>query len=155
MKCKIQEAAHCMRHHLEGIRLSPHFSEKDALVGFPNGCCEYGSLYLARYLIREQVVTKSEIKVPVKNIFNDQGQTHAWLRIKDQWHVDITADQFGKHLPKVIVSEESDFHDGFKPVIWESFDEADYYVFELLGSKLTFIEKTWDELQDFLPSISR
>lgn len=142
-----------MRHLLEGVRLSPRFSDKGAFVDFPNGCCEYGSLYLARYMLQEGVCAKEDILLPAKNIANDKGQSHAWLRITNRWHVDITADQFGGGLHKVIISEKSAFHEGFKPMKWESFDEADHYVFELLGKNLTYIGKTWEEMQDILPEL--
>lgn len=156
MRIQIEEAAFKMRHLLEGIRSSPKFSVKGTLAHFPYGCCEYASLYLARYLIREKLCLEADIKVPRPNIFNDKGETHAWLRIKDRWHVDITADQFGRNLPKLVVAENSDFHDGFKPMSWKSFEDADYFVFQLLGGGVNgrAIGQTWLELQDLLPQIS-
>lgn len=80
----------------------------DALKMFPCGACEFASILLGRFLLErfgyETVVLSSELYLDTKL------HSHAWL-LCSQWHVDITADQFG-HSP--VICSPSHFAQGLK-----------------------------------------
>lgn len=148
-------AAQIMRRTLEDVRGSNRFTEKGSFGSFPDGCCEYASVYLGRYLIRENICSKEDIRIPANNVPNSEGKTHAWLNINRTLNVDITADQFGKKHPPIIVSTNSSFHNDFQPIKWETFDETDRFVFEKLAESLPYINAIWEEIKDTLPPLTR
>ena len=152
---EITRAAQIMRRILEEIRFSNIIADIGAFGYFPEGCCEYATVYLGRYLIRENICSIENLRVPEKNITNSEGKTHAWLNVNGNLNVDITADQFGKEQSPVIVSANSSFHNDFQPMKWEPFEDTDHFVFEQLAESLPYIKIIWAEIRDSLPSLTK
>lgn len=151
----IEIAAQFLRDALEELR-GPSYSDEVGLFHeFPDGCCDYASAYLGRYLIREQICLPTEIEAPAANTTeNHQGYGHTWLRIGKTLHVDITADQFSNANKPVIVISESQFHSEFEGVQWEPFEILEDLVFERMSVKLPYLRTVWDALAPNLPKIS-
>ncbi len=76
---------------------------KPLLDAFPRGACGDASLLLAHHFELHGHYGFDYMLGRVN------GGSHAWLQ-RDDLVVDITADQFGSHLPPVIVSTSSPWH---------------------------------------------
>ena len=106
LKAEVYRFRHAIDQYVER---EPH----PFLTQFPAGCCKHASLLLARYFGEMQRM-KPELIANGRRI-NEEGhrESHAWLEL-DGIVIDITADQFGKDIDKVIVTPCSAFHDGFE-----------------------------------------
>lgn len=90
---------------------------------FPDSCCEYASLFLAKFLVKNWknisiTVVTGEDK---KNI----GSRHVWLII-DGINVDITANQFDSSLPPILIYQGNGWHKKFKIVKKSKFNPEFY-----------------------------
>jgi hypothetical protein len=83
------------------------------LTNFPKGCCHHGSKLLAYHLWESGW---TDLKVAKGRRNRKPFQVHIWLLV-DGVIVDITADQFGKSHPPVIVKRRSAWHEAWKPEV--------------------------------------
>ena len=74
---------------------------------FPYGSCMDASILLG-IILEENGVGRYEYVSAVNDL-----ATHSWLEFEGQL-IDITADQFDKDNPKVVINESVNFHLGFK-----------------------------------------
>jgi hypothetical protein len=85
---------------------------------FPNSCCEYASLLLAKFLFVDFSV--KDIRVVYGEHGSGFGVGHVWLRICEL-NVDITASQFDDGLPDVLLTRPGEWHDRYEIVRSEMF----------------------------------
>ena len=88
-------------------------AQHGSLRDFPDRCCDHASILFAIHLL-------SEGHGPPRLVYASRGteheRRHVWL-IVDGFIVDLAADQFeGEGQPRVIVAEESEWHDEWTPV---------------------------------------
>jgi len=74
---------------------------------FPVGWCELASTVFARLLARHFKITQLDICIGSNP--NEAG-THHWVRISEEMYVDLTLDQFGDHLPPVVIYKDTGLH---------------------------------------------
>ena len=86
--------------------------------GFPRGCCRETATMLAKYLTEQGYEGIQCVRG--ETYYNGKLSTHVWLKLND-WIIDITADQFGEHFGKVMVTDKSELHNRFKIVEKESY----------------------------------
>ena len=77
---------------------------------FPFGSCGDASILLAQYLTDSGYETPIYVSGQLVEPTGLPG--HAWLEL-DGVIIDITADGFEPHMPKVVVAENSDWHNQF------------------------------------------
>jgi hypothetical protein len=94
---------------------------------FPLACCEYSSLVLAWFLCEEHPGV--QIEVVTGKLRSDSQQRHVWLSI-DGYNIDISADQFDKALPPVLITRSGGWHDSYAEICRESFDATFFDAFE-------------------------
>ena len=106
-----------VKHLAEDFRKAIESTPKDLLpIGlqkFPRGSCGDATHLLGRYFIDQGCGKFSYVSGRRGSLEDSSWTTHAWLKNND-FLVDITADQFGDGLPKIIVAQESEFHKSFK-----------------------------------------
>lgn len=95
--------------------------EFELLGNFPEACCEFASLLLAKYLFESISVTN--IKIILGENLNNPLVRHTWLEIAGQ-NVDITAQQFDKDLPKIVISDQYGWHKNFRIIKRERFNPS-------------------------------
>ena len=78
---------------------------------FPFNCCEFVSFLLGRYLHEEH--REITINVVIGELKENIEQRHVWLKIK-KYNVDLTANQFDKVLPDVLITSRGGWHDQYK-----------------------------------------
>lgn len=88
----IEKWASDFRKGLEHVCEHKLYGHLRIFSGFPNECCNYTSDLLAEYLLRKGI---ERIRIQfIRSESDEEGYTHCWLMIDEQWFVDITADQF-------------------------------------------------------------
>jgi hypothetical protein len=108
-----------------------HFSLLDQ---FPEGCCEFVSYLLAKYLIEELGISQVKL-LRAENHFKKK-QRHVWLRV-GTLDIDITANQFSSTNKTIFVEPNSKWHERYSVFETEnpdpSFDQFhEEHKFELL-----------------------
>ncbi|WP_417781109.1 hypothetical protein [Stutzerimonas xanthomarina] len=83
----------------------------DLFSMFPFCCCEFASLLLGRYLYEEH--NEIAINVITGELKENPDQRHIWLKIKTR-NIDLTANQFDKYLPEVLITRRGGWHDQYK-----------------------------------------
>jgi hypothetical protein len=119
----VEELAWRMRGAIEA--LVPQDLPKE-LAGFPKHTCGDASLLLGAYLKDQghedfRLISAERFSSPTHKAI----RSHAWLA-RAGLIVDITADQFAEGLPKVIVTEQSPWHEAFETERPASSDFRDY-----------------------------
>ncbi|MFK5923322.1 MAG: hypothetical protein QM496_14180 [Verrucomicrobiota bacterium] len=98
------------------------------------------------------ICTADQILATPLNNSNDEGIGHVWLKIDNNWHVDITSDQFSASLQKIIVSTGNDFFSTFHFIEgysdWQPFSEFEEFVNDLLHG--TGKSEEWEIVCDSL-----
>ena len=85
---------------------------------FPTNCCEFASLLLAWFLCEEhEGIT---IDVVTGELEEDRNLRHIWLRLEGH-NLDITADQFDKTLPNLLITQAGDWHERYAVIQVEPF----------------------------------
>jgi hypothetical protein len=94
----------CAERFREAIEATDFSDSEFRLSQFPHECCGHAAALLRLYLFDQGfgLFDKAAGRWPGL-------REHVWLRQGDIV-VDITADQFGEYLPKVIVARESPWH---------------------------------------------
>jgi hypothetical protein len=77
---------------------------------FPIACCEIASHYLARNI--KEHLPDIDTKI-IKGYNKHKNKWHYWV-LANEWHLDITADQFRKSLPPVICNKVHPFENEFE-----------------------------------------
>ena len=77
---------------------------------FPTGCSD-AAVLLAQHLIDEGFGTPTYVSAEL--IKSNQNRGYAWIKL-DGIIIDITADGFDPKAPKVIVEENSEWHEKFE-----------------------------------------
>ena len=90
----------------EIIEITPHDKRPERLMDFPHGACGDSSMIMGTYLIKNGFVNVEYV------VGIDGEQSHAWLEC-DGVIVDITADQFGSEIDRVIVTKDKSWHNHF------------------------------------------
>lgn len=142
----IEKAAFVMRSTLESLRGDLVGAGYSFYSSFPEGCCEYSSIFLGCYLVEQGLCQEDEIAMPYNN-HHETDCAHGWLLINDSLIVDITADQFDGVDDAVIVTRESEFHSLFYCPEWWSFEEA--YKMNSTGSNAIRFEEAWSIIKKF------
>ncbi|MCY1354258.1 hypothetical protein D9M68_393490 [compost metagenome] len=94
---------------------------------YPFSCCEFASLLLGRYLHEEHDAIA--INVVTGELKENTDQRHIWLKIKTH-NVDLTANQFDKALPEVLITRRGGWHDQYKVISNTKFNnefDADFW----------------------------
>lgn len=79
---------------------------------FPDGCCEYISEILQRYLLEEHNIITNTVRY--KRIDkNGQDIYHIWLKSDSFSVIDITGDQYDDYSNSVYVGDMDPFHTSF------------------------------------------
>lgn len=81
---------------------------------FPNNCCEFTSMLLARFLIEERGYKLTDVLMIKGRCRKKSSQLHLWLDVLDI-KVDLTSGQF-EDAPKIIIAEYHYWHDHFQIV---------------------------------------
>lgn len=81
---------------------------------FPNNCCEFTSMLLARFLIEERGYKITDVLMIKGQCRKKSSQLHLWLDVLDI-KVDLTSGQF-EDAPKIIIAEYHYWHDHFQIV---------------------------------------
>lgn len=115
------------------------------ISGFPVGCCEYSSGFMARYLENKGLVSTDDMEFAYESYSPTRSGewAHTWLRVNGELNVDITADQFAKQFPAVIVAEAHPFHLRFKVNKWTPYEEAMHLIFKLYDRDGK-VSRAWD-----------
>jgi hypothetical protein len=103
----------------EFIESTPPHERPERLFTYPKGSCGDTAMLMGTYLIKcgfERV----EYVVGI-----DGEHSHAWLEC-DGFIVDLTADQFGCEIDRVIVTRNRSWHDDFANQERNSCDFRDY-----------------------------
>ncbi len=114
---------------------------------FPYGWCHDASLLLGAYLVDNgfnsfQYVHGEDYRT---------GNTHAWL-VWDKLIVDITADQFSKITPPVIVSESTHWHDRFTVI---GNGKCDFRQYESQPDYIRGLKEFYENMESDLFPINR
>ena len=112
---------------------------------FPEGCCEYTTLFLGNYLISEGLCDADRITFPQNNYDPTGTESHTWLILDDYLIVDITADQYSEVNEKVIVTDYSKFHSQFEGEKIVSFSVL--YKHWSQGNEAERFDKAWKILK--------
>ena len=99
----------------------------DLFSMFPFSCCEYASLLLGRYLHEEHNAIR--INVVTGELKENADQRHIWLKIK-KYNIDLTASQFDKALPNLLITRHGEWHDQYKIISNTKFNnefDADFW----------------------------
>lgn len=88
-----------------------HSLRAGSLSEFPHKCCRHGT-YLSALRLSDLGLTGFVEAIGYRP---RRGEKHFWLECRSII-IDITADQFGKSYPPVIVTRFSRWHDAWNPV---------------------------------------
>ena len=84
----------------------------EVLSLFPNACCEYSSMMLARFLIEKKGYNIADVLIIKGQSTSDIYQLHLWLKVNGVI-VDITAGQFNEVEKSIIIDEHGSWHNKF------------------------------------------
>lgn len=82
----------------------------EILSRFPDSCCEFSSMLLARFLVEEKGYAIRDILMYKGQFILNKDQFHLWLNVKGIV-VDITVGQFKEAPTQIIIDNSRDWHD--------------------------------------------